>query len=148
MELKVGGAYRTRDGQRAVLEERRKKGFRPWVGQVDGRDKFSSCWADNGKWMLGESGPLDLVAPWTDADEAAPEVTAAPDGGPAFAHGDPTHGGHPGMTLHEWYAGQALVGLMAEGPHDCGPEGIAHDAYLLADAMMAERERRRKGAPE
>lgn len=26
------------------------------------------------------------------------------DGGPAFAHGDPTHGGHPGVSLLDWFA--------------------------------------------
>lgn len=44
-----------------------------------------------------------------------------------------------GMSLRDWFAGQALAGLNASGPHDCGPKGVAHDAYAMADAMLAER---------
>ena len=67
------------------------------------------------------------------------------DGGPAFPTkpGDETIGGdvirYEGMTLRDWFAGQALAGLLAESMHDCGPEGIAHDCYLFADAMIAAR---------
>lgn len=46
-----------------------------------------------------------------------------------------------GMTLRDWYAGQALMGLLAQGEHDCGPDGIAHDCYLFADAMLAARDK-------
>lgn len=46
----------------------------------------------------------------------------------------------PGMSLRDYFAGQALVGLLASGPHDCGEHGLAHDAYLHADAMLAYRE--------
>jgi hypothetical protein len=62
------------------------------------------------------------------------------DGGPAFGHGDPVHGGSSGMCLRDWFAGQALAGLLASGPHDCEAPGIAHDAYLFADAMIKARE--------
>lgn len=57
-------------------------------------------------------------------------------GGPAFGHGDPVNGGDPGMSLRDYFAGQALVGLYASGPHDCDQNGLAHDAYLAADAML------------
>ena len=45
----------------------------------------------------------------------------------------------PGMTLLDWFAGQALAGLLASGPHDCEADGIAHDAYLHAQAMIDRR---------
>ena len=66
-------------------------------------------------------------------------------GGPAFpsegeGHGNPKYHS-PGMTLRDWFAGQALAGLLAESMHDCGPEGIAHDCYLYADAMIAAGEK-------
>lgn len=40
--------------------------------------------------------------------------------------------------LRDWFAGQCLNGLIAL-ESDAEPSGIAHDAYLYADAMLAER---------
>jgi hypothetical protein len=60
-------------------------------------------------------------------------------GGPAFGHGNPNDGGAPGMSIRDWFAGQALAGLFASGPHDCDEHGLAHDAYLHADAMLKAR---------
>ena len=61
----------------------------------------------------------------------------------AFPTGDPTHGGQAGMTLREYYAGLAMQGLLASGPHDCEAPGIAHDALLHADALLSALERSR-----
>ena len=48
--------------------------------------------------------------------------------------------GHNGMTLRDWFAGQALVGMMqAMRPYSDRPRQCAVDAYLQADAMMAAR---------
>jgi hypothetical protein len=44
-----------------------------------------------------------------------------------------------GMTLRDWFAGQALTGLIAQTPHRCFAAGFAHDAYCIADAMLAAR---------
>lgn len=69
------------------------------------------------------------------------------DGGSAFPAagqvGPEHYGFEPGMTLRDWFAGQALAGLLAACPTDGGERGIAHDAYLYADAMLAARERGR-----
>lgn len=35
----------------------------------------------------------------------------------------------------------AMEGLLASGPHDCDERGLAHDAYLFADAMLEQREK-------
>ena len=61
------------------------------------------------------------------------------DGGPAFAHGDPTHGGDSGMTLRDYFAGQALQGLLARSSGDA-PSYCPKRAWELADAMLAARE--------
>ena len=45
-----------------------------------------------------------------------------------------------GMTVREWFAGLAMQGLLSSGPHDCDEHGIAHDALLHADALLAELE--------
>ena len=55
-------------------------------------------------------------------------------GGPAI----PT-GSHYGITLRDWFAGQALIGMMAyNGTKGCGY--MANVAYEYADAMLAARE--------
>jgi len=43
-----------------------------------------------------------------------------------------------GMTLRDWFAGQALAGLTTLDA-DCGPLGVARDAYAHADAMLMAR---------
>jgi len=53
-----------------------------------------------------------------------------------------------GMTLRDWFAGQALGAIVtatSNGQHQPARdernliEGMAHDAYELADAMLAAR---------
>ena len=47
----------------------------------------------------------------------------------------------PGMTLRDWFAGQALAGRMATGVEDyLDPRDTASRCYRLADAMLAARE--------
>lgn len=73
-------------------------------------------------------------------------MTDTPDnGGPAF----PQHtfvptgqgGGHSaqigGMTLRDWFAGQALANGYTH--HDLQPDKVATWAYQIADAMIAAR---------
>lgn len=50
------------------------------------------------------------------------EVGAVDDGGPAFPRtagpvidGDAYHGSQSGMSIRDWFAGKALVGLMGDG---------------------------------
>lgn len=72
-------------------------------------------------------------------------------GGPAFPGGSfPEHPQQPnGMTLRDWFAGQALTGMLAHGtryrPRPGDPENwheaIAKEAFEIADAMLAEREK-------
>ena len=55
----------------------------------------------------------------------------------------------PGMTLRDWFAGQALAGWMAgpsnthpgiDGPEGRGAQNLARWSYAMADAMRAARE--------
>jgi hypothetical protein len=46
-----------------------------------------------------------------------------------------------GMTLRDYFAGQALAGMFADRfrllNHE--PYGVAHDAFVFADAMLVAR---------
>lgn len=46
-----------------------------------------------------------------------------------------------GMTLRDWFAGQALSIMTAAPDYSRGPcnDAIATRAYVIADAMLAER---------
>lgn len=74
------------------------------------------------------------------------------DGGPAFPFDvfDPNVGGPEqceGMSLRDWFAGMALQGLIAgrDWSHIASDDGKlkawTEGAYLVADAMLAQREK-------
>lgn len=58
------------------------------------------------------------------------------DGGPAFPTGTFAD---EGMSLRDWFAGQALASGQCEG--DC-PDSLAELCYRIADAMLKARETR------
>ena len=64
------------------------------------------------------------------------------DGGPAFPYDVQRNGRgyHDGMSLRDWFAGQALAGFLPRSIYDdtSFPQA-AIDAYGYADAMLAER---------
>lgn len=69
----------------------------------------------------------------------------------AFPSGDGQYGAGPnhdyGMTLRDYFAGQALAGLAAsiKGPGCASWDYYSEAAYKIADAMMDEREKRSHG---
>ena len=68
-------------------------------------------------------------------------MTARPKDVPAFPTEPNTQSGfyvHHGMSLRDWFAGQALVALAAEDGEDITINDMARDAYRFADAMIAE----------
>jgi hypothetical protein len=63
----------------------------------------------------------------------------ATDGGPAFPRPDWNGSWRgpdtfPGMSLRDWFAGQALASFVPDTP-----QNKAEAAYAIADAMLAER---------
>ena len=65
------------------------------------------------------------------------------DGGNAFPYLESNSNGqyrhHYGMTMRDYFAGKALAGLLASGEDSIDAETNAHDAYIIADAMIAAR---------
>jgi hypothetical protein len=69
-------------------------------------------------------------------------------GGPAFPHSYevmPSVERHTytGMTLRDYFAAKAMVGILANDSNP-GPEQVPHivaSAYILADAMLSQREK-------
>ena len=67
-------------------------------------------------------------------------------GGPAFPYeidlpnGDGSETTHysMGMTIRDWFAGMAMQGLLASTKTNSA-QVIAKDAYIIADAMLAQR---------
>jgi hypothetical protein len=65
------------------------------------------------------------------------------DGGQAFPSGDYVHGGEAGMTLRDYFAAKAMqasLTVIREFPDETWRDGLACDAYRMADAMLAARE--------
>jgi hypothetical protein len=67
------------------------------------------------------------------------------DGGPAWPtfvaispSGD-AYPGFPGMSLRDYFAGQALAGLCANTNYDWSWEESARQSYRAADAMLKAR---------
>lgn len=80
-------------------------------------------------------------------------MSTVDDGGPAFPTGDGVGsdeektvtftGEHRGMSLRDWFAGQALVGRQCPIPNDADERArFAGIYYAMADAMLAERAKR------
>lgn len=81
--------------------------------------------------------------------DMAGEITKRDDGGPAFAaHCISETSGYvfqEGMTLRQWYAGMALLGVMnSVNMRDVTtymPDYAAYEAFKIADAMIKESEK-------
>lgn len=78
-------------------------------------------------------------------------TTTPNDGGPAFStiteteHGDRIFPDASGMSLRDYFAGQAMTGIFATNPRGKGESFMAYTnriaafAYEQADAMLAAR---------
>ena len=66
------------------------------------------------------------------------------DGGPAFPFAVPTdfQFAENGMSLRDWFAGQAINGIISCAPMRSGVtyKQVAEGAYLWADAMLVARD--------
>ena len=70
------------------------------------------------------------------------------DGGQAFPISDASGPIQSGLTMRDYFAGQALTGLSNVGNidlYDTAYERIAHEAYRFADAMLSARNKNTSG---
>ena len=68
----------------------------------------------------------------------------SPDGGPAFPREESVNdlvGEQRGMSLRDWFAGQALAVFSSDKTriYPVTAENMSRSAYLIADAMLKER---------
>ena len=63
------------------------------------------------------------------------------DGGPAFPwnHNSISSEDERGLSLRDWFAGQAMLGSRARDSRYESWSDLAQDAYDIADAMIKER---------
>jgi hypothetical protein len=64
------------------------------------------------------------------------------DGGPAFLCGYHPEGNtadHAGMTLRDWFAGMALMGMIEDWNLHGNKPAMAKEAFGLANAMLEAR---------
>lgn len=67
-------------------------------------------------------------------------MTGVKDGGPAFPVADQGVYGTYGMSLRDYFAGQALIGVLANpGTRGTLPEDTFEMIYALADRMLIAR---------
>ena len=80
-----------------------------------------------------------LFAVSTAEERAAMSDSKIDDGGPAFPVPNSVNANIVrGMTLRDWFAGQALAAIIANEVN-ASANGDAADAYMYADAMLKAR---------
>lgn len=80
-------------------------------------------------------------------------MTPAPENPPAFpnapcpAYTDDAQYGQRGMTLRDWFAGQAMATMIPSITKESHVDTISKGAYLMADAMLAARTQSNENKP-
>lgn len=69
-------------------------------------------------------------------------MTDKNNGGPAFPLSTSfVGGGNCGMSLRDWFAGQAIIGIISDTRCNWSGHRMAEEAYSISDAMLKEREK-------
>lgn len=69
-------------------------------------------------------------------------LSGSDNSGPAFPVTLEDGSCYIGLSMRDWFAGQALSGLLAESNHSLGlpVSSVVSAAYLYADEMIAQRQ--------
>lgn len=70
---------------------------------------------------------------------AFPRPASVDTSGGTLPDGDVVVGEFTGMSLRDYFAGQALAGIVGDPGRSGSFQSLASDAYSFADAMLAER---------
>lgn len=125
MAVDINKQYETRDGQKVRIYSTDASGPYPVHGAIFSSDREAwriSTWTNEGAAIKKHEDRLDLV-----------EIS------PTHTNSQPKD-----MNLHDWFAGQALAGMDTDGYTLTGIQSLAQRAYDIADAMIAERQKRNK----
>jgi hypothetical protein len=71
-------------------------------------------------------------------------TTERKDGGPVHPVHDAGQLLHEGLSLRDWFAGRAIevmVRMSGDGDGGWDPAAVAVGCYLIADALLAERQK-------
>lgn len=73
-------------------------------------------------------------------DDGGPAFPKLPTWRPGIDHAEPWDYGSDGLSIRDYFAGQALVGMMSNPMYNENTtRNIAQVAYMTADAMLKER---------
>lgn len=102
---------------------------------------FDALLSHNANFVAaGKSGIGSALAEIERLQRLDGRTVAAGDGGPAFPHyrseGDRAA---TGMSLRDWFAGQALAGILANQAEHLASGSAASWSYDIANNMLAER---------
>lgn len=173
MKLEVGKNYRTRYGDKAVIEEERNgdECSCPFVGKFfpehHSKGLFGS-WTEDGRWNSDRvEHLLDIIAPWEDQARAEfyeqggvePKLEThtteilSQKNEPAFPLNLGSGDYHSGLSKREYFAAMAMQGIISKNPFAMGERRselrdittrIANGAVQYADALIAALERGRE----
>ena len=139
------GLYRTRDGRKVEVKKiDHSLPLYPVIGRVYPDDEMGA-WPING--MTGEGNEDDIIGPWV--EPAAEPVKPAEQMSQRemfaelialFQKSTEPQPENP-TVVRDYFAGQALAGLCSGLIEDAPYDVIAKDAYGVADAMMAARQK-------